>query len=453
MRIGKHKYRRQAQQACRGESHAVMHGEQRSRLPSHILSVVQKAGAVLAPLTLAATLSLGALLPPPAAAITNEQLLYLEAWRAVDRAYVDKTFNGQSWFRVREKALKEAQLTERADTYAEIKRMLATLGDPFTRFLEPARFAALKRGTAGSVTGVGLEVGFDGGDGQNSQLVVITPSANSPADKAGIKPRDTIASIDGHPTQGMSLYEAGDLLQGQEGSEVKLTIIPHGGTNPRELTLTRQRIAFNPVTSQLCKGSSAAATASNIGYIRVAVFSKQTAENVRAAIKALQSEGAERFVLDIRNNGGGLFPAGVEVARMFLDSGDIVLIADSNGVRDSYDANGTAIEPKAPLSVLVNRGTASASEVLSGALQDQKRATIAGERTFGKGLIQTVVELSDGSGLAITVARYQTPNGVDINKVGITPDILLAQAEPQPPTDPAGFCKFVQQEGAPALFK
>ncbi|KAK9905938.1 hypothetical protein WJX75_009244 [Coccomyxa subellipsoidea] len=400
----------------------------------------------------------------PANAVTPEQLLFLEAWRAVDRAYVDKSFNGQSWFRLRERYMKEEDMNSTKATYAAIRKALATLDDPFTRFLEPAQYAALRRGTAGSLTGVGLEVGFDTKpSGSGNSLVVITPSAGGPAERAGIAPRDGLVAIGDRKTEGLSLYEAGDLLQGSEGSEVTLTIRKHGEEATKQVTLVREKINFNPVSSQLCGSASASAASGGageaasssgsgrVGYIRVATFSKQTAENARSAIEKLKSEGADSFVLDVRNNGGGLFPAGVDVARMWLDAGEIVLIADSQGVRDSYEAEGRALDATSPLSVLVNRGTASASEVLAGALKDNGRARIVGERTFGKGLIQTIVELSDGSGVAVTVARYQTPAGTDINKVGIQPDVPLGP-DAMPPADGPGFCKFVASADAPPLF-
>lgn len=396
-------------------------------------------------------------------AVTPEQLLFLEAWRAVDRAYVDKTFNGQSWFKLREKYIKDEDMSDTKATYQTIHKALATLDDPFTRFLEPPQFAALRRGTAGSVTGVGLEIGFET-HANDSQLVVVTPSAGGPAERAGIEPKDVLLAIGDRPMENISLFEAGDLLQGTEGTEVVLKLKPHSGEGLREVTLKREKIKINPVTSQLCGSASRAVTeaapsaevpaadgAGKIGYIRVATFSKQTPDSARAALQKLKADGADRIVLDVRNNGGGFFPAGVDVAKMLLAGGDIVLIADSQGVRDSYEADGTAVDAKSQLTVLVNRGTASASEVLAGALKDNGRARIVGERTFGKGLIQTIVELTDGSGVAVTVARYQTPAGTDINKVGIEPDVPLS-ADAMPPMDGPGFCKFVATADAPPLF-
>ncbi|KAL3153523.1 hypothetical protein ABBQ38_011854 [Trebouxia sp. C0009 RCD-2024] len=391
-------------------------------------------------------------LTPPAHAITTEQLLFLEAWRAIDRAYVDKSFNNQSWFRLREQYLKNEPMHDRSETYAAINKSIKSLNDPFTRLLEPTRYQALKRGNQGAVIGVGLEVGF--GEGTNSQLVVVTPAPGGPADRAGLQAGDIIAAIDGKPTNGASLYDAGDMLQGAEGSEVTLDV--SSKSKVRTVKLTRQRITLKPVTWQMCGSASSAVgpadASGKLAYVRVATFNKQTTESAKAALRQLKADGATRYVLDIRNNGGGLFPAGVELARMLLDSGDIVLIADSQGVMDSYEATGTAIDARAPVAVLVNKGTASASEVFAGAVQDNKRATIAGETTFGKGLIQTIVELSDGSAVSVTVARYQTPAGTDINKVGIKPDVLLDD-QTLLPADSQKFCQVIASPSAPKLFR
>jgi C-terminal peptidase prc len=205
--------------------------------------------------------------------------------------------------------------------------------------------------------------------------------------------------------------------------------------------LVREKIDIKEVDAATCP-----VTDSNekIGYIRISKFSKRTADGVRDAILALKDKGVSRFVLDIRNNGGGVFAAGVQVGRMWINQGDIVLIADSEGVRDVYEAEGGAIDTETPLTVLVNKGTASASEVLAGALKDNKRATIIGENTFGKGLIQTLVELSDGSAVTVTVSKYQTPSGIDINKKGIDPDVRLSEGELDAiPLGSESFCKYI----------
>eukprot|EP00887_Chlorella_sp_A99_P003436 scaffold7.g3436.t1 len=416
----------------------------------------------LAAAALAAVLVAG--LPRAAAAVTNEQLLFLEAWRAVDRAYVDKGFNGQSWFRARESYLKQQPMRSREETSVVgragthvCRTLLASLDDPFTRFLDPDQ-----RATVGSLTGVGVEVSFTpsggGGGGGAHRLVVVAPTPGGPAEQAGVRPGDAILEIDGRPTTDLSLYAAGALLQGPTGSEVALRVAPAHGGPPRELRLVRTPITINPVDSALCAGAGRvageAAAGDKLGYIRIATFSKQTADKVREAIAQLQRGGAQRYVLDLRNNGGGVFQAGVEVGRMWMNEGEIVLIADSEGVRDVYEAQGSALELGAPLALIVNRGTASASEVLAGALRDGRGASVAGERTFGKGIIQTLVQLSDGSALAVTVARYQTPSGADINKVGIAPDLPLPEEQLAAiPATGQDFCKYVQAGSAPRLFK
>lgn len=192
--------------------------------------------------------------PPPSQAVTNEQLLFLEAWRAVDRAYVDKKFNGQNWFKVREDALKQ-KLGSREATYGAIRTLLASLGDPFTRFLVPEQYDALRRSTSGAVTGIGVEVSFASKRGAESPLVVIAPAPGGPADRAGIRPGDEILSIDDQPTAELSLYAAGGLLQGAEGSEVTLKVKPHTGGAVKDVKLTRQPIQINPVDSALCSTS------------------------------------------------------------------------------------------------------------------------------------------------------------------------------------------------------
>ena len=470
----------------------------RQRLAAGALALALSAGAVSASAS-AASLSF-LFLPRPAHAVTAEQLLFLEAWRAVDRAYVDKGFNGQSWFRLRERYLKDAKMDERGETYAAIRSALATLGDPFTRLLEPARVAALQAGRAGEVVGVGVEVAYGeevegGGGGKGSggghELVVVAPAPGGPADRAGVRAGDVIEAIDGTPTASLSIYEAGELLTGEAGSGVELRLRRRERgpalAQPTAVRLAREKVAFKPVASELCSDPDGDPSAAKTGYIRIASFSRATGSGAAQALSKLRADGATRFVLDVRDNGGGVFPAAVEVARQWLPPGKaIVLIADSAGVRDTYESTDASIvsssssaaaaeardragggaaaaassssfasELRAPLAVLVNRGTASAAEVLAGALHDNGRAAVFGERTFGKGLIQTVVPLSDGSAVAVTVARYQTPSGEDINKRGITPDAALPERDSLGflPVGAPGFCKaYVGGGGAATDF-
>jgi C-terminal peptidase prc len=309
-------------------------------------------------------------------------------------------------------------------------------------------------------------------------VVVVAPAPGGPADRAGVRARDALTSIGGVPTAGLSLYEAGALLTGEPGTEVTLGLVPAkasggkggGGGAPRELTLTREKVDFPAVQHEVCGPPASASVAASpqapkkTGYLRLAAFSRQTAALVGAALADLDGAGVDGVVLDVRNNGGGDFPAAVEVARQVLPAGEgIVLIADAAGIRDAFESDGVALKlpPATRLVVLANRGTASAAEVLAGALQDNGRAAVAGEVTFGKGLIQTLVPLSDGSAVAVTVAQYRTPSGADIHRVGIAPDLAL----PDGGLDAlpigvggggggggGGFCRGFVAEAAPDLF-
>ncbi|XP_062108985.1 carboxyl-terminal-processing peptidase 2, chloroplastic isoform X2 [Humulus lupulus] len=381
----------------------------------------------------------------PSWALTEENLLFLEAWRTIDRAYVDKSFNGQSWFRYRENALRNEPMNTREETYVAIKKMIATLNDPFTRFLEPEKFKSLQSGTQGAVTGVGLSIGYPTKlDGSPPGLVVISAVPEGPANKAGVSSGDFILEIDDTSTETMGIYDAADRLQGPEGSLVKLTI--QSGSEIKHLDLTRERVSLNPVKSRLCKLPSSGKDSPLIGYIKLSSFNQNASGAVKEAIDTLRKDGVNAFVLDLRDNSGGLFPEGIEIAKIWLDKGVIVYICDSRGVRDIYDTDGSnAIAASEPLVVLVNKGTASASEILAGALKDNKRAVLLGEPTFGKGKIQSVFKLSDGSGLAVTVARYETPAHTDIDKVGVIPDHPLPTLFPK---DEDGFCGCLQDSAS-----
>lgn len=210
----------------------------------------------------------------------------------------------------------------------------------------------------------------------------------------------------------------------------------------RHLSLRREKVSLNPVKSRICETPGMGKDAPKIGYIKLASFNQNASGAVKEAIDDLRRNNVSAFILDLRDNSGGLFPEGIEIAKIWLDKGVIVYICDSRGVRDIYDTDGSnAIAASEPLVVLVNKGTASASEILAGALKDNKRAVLLGEPTFGKGKIQSVFELSDGSGMAVTVARYETPAHTDINKVGIIPDYPLPASFPK---DDESFCGCLQ---------
>ncbi len=361
---------------------------------------------------------------PAAWALTSEQKLFNEAWKIVSQSYVDETFNGQNWWQVRQETLKHP-LENREATYEAIQKMLASLGDPFTRLLRPAQYHSLQTSTSGELTGVGLQISTDS---ETGYLQVIAPIAGSPAAQAGLLPQDKILKIDATPTPELTLDEAAERMRGEVGSTVLLTIShAHGELTPQEVLIKRDHITLNPVISDLQTLESG----KKVGYVRLTQFNAMATDQMHQALSRLEHQGAESYILDLRNNPGGLLQAGVEIAELFMDPGVVVYTVDRQGVLGSFSTTHGPLTKK-PLVVLVNQGSASASEILAGALKDSGRAQLVGEQTFGKGSIQSLFDLSDGSGLAVTIAHYETPNHNDINKVGIAPDLRVALAPISP---------------------
>ncbi|MGH7799067.1 MAG: S41 family peptidase [Thermodesulfobacteriota bacterium] len=300
-----------------------------------------------------------------------------------------------------------------------IEGMLKTL-DPYSAYLTPERYKELEIGTSGEFGGVGIEI-----SGENDLLTVITPIEGSPAARAGIKPGDLIIAIDGKSTQGLSVDEAVKSLRGPKGSTVKITIQSQGDKNPREVALVRDIIYVKSVNSKLIDG--------RIGYIKLSQFQEKTSEELVKAIEALESENKTQLnglILDLRNNPGGLLTQAVDVADEFIDEGLIVSV--KGRVEDQstdYYATKKDNTPGYPIIVLVNKGSASASEVVAEALQDKKRAIILGTKTFGKGSVQSIIKLEDGSGLKLTTAKFYAPSGRSINQVGVIPDVIVEDSQ------------------------
>jgi carboxyl-terminal processing protease len=353
---------------------------------------------------------------PSASAFTEEQKLIMQSWRIVNQSYLDETFNQQNWWLMREKILKKPFKT-REDAYKAIEEMLATLDDPYTRLMRPEQYHSLQVSTSGELSGVGLQINIEP---ETQQLEVVAPLSGSPAEAAGIQPRDLILEIDGEKTAKMTLDEAAGKMRGKIGTKVNLTI-KSPEKNPRIVELVRDRISLNPVVANLDKSAGVP-----IGYVRLNQFSANATQEIAHSIYQLDKKGAQGYILDLRNNPGGLLQAGIEIARLWLDDGTIVYTVNRQGMLDSFESFGPPIT-NSPLVVLVNQGTASASEILAGALQDNGRAILVGEKTFGKGLIQSLFELPDGAGMAVTVAKYETPAHKDINKLGIQPDQIVSQ--------------------------
>ncbi|MBA3921625.1 MAG: PDZ domain-containing protein [Nostocaceae cyanobacterium] len=336
-----------------------------------------------------------------------------EVWHIIDRQYVDGTFNQVDWQAVRSQYLSKSY-SNKTEAYKAIREMLKKLDDPYTRFMNPEEFRSLQVDTSGELIGIGIQISQDE---KTKKLVVIAPIEDTPAFKAGILAKDIITKIDGTSTEGMDTNKAVSLIRGEAGTSVKLTI--ERSNQQKEFQINRNKIEIHPV-----RYSQKVSDAGNIGYIRLNQFSANASKEMQTAIKNLEQKQVAGYVLDLRSNPGGLLFASVDIARMWIDKGTIVSTVDRQGVVDKQEANGRALTKK-PLVILVDGGSASASEILSGALQDNKRAELVGSQTFGKGLVQSVRGLDDGSGIAVTIAKYYTPSGRDINKHGIHPDFVI----------------------------
>jgi carboxyl-terminal processing protease len=340
-----------------------------------------------------------------------------EVWQIINYQYVDTSFNNLNWQQIRQDYL-ERSYTDKEDAYKAIREMLEKLGDPYTRFMDPEEFKNMQIDTSGELTGVGIQIAKDE---ETDQLIVISPIEDTPAYEAGILAKDIITEIDGTSTKGMDVNEAVKLIRGKPGSKVTLTIERDGESVNYDIV--RAKIQIHPVRAEI-KDTSIG----KVGSIRLTQFSAQASQEMREAIEELEQKQVQGYILDLRSNPGGLLYSSIDIARMWLDQGTIVSTVDRGGERERKSANNNALTNK-PLVVLVDGGSASASEILSGALQDNKRAVLVGTQTFGKGLVQSVRSLGDGSGLAVTIAKYLTPSGRDINKEGIAPDITIELSE------------------------
>lgn len=343
-----------------------------------------------------------------------------ETWQLVAKEYVDGTFNKTNWQETRSELLNK-NYTSPEQAYAAIRVALAKLGDPYTRFLDPQQFESLTSQTSGEVSGVGIRMELNE---KTKRLTVVEAIQNSPALKAGLKAGDEILAIDGKPTKGMNVEDASKLIRGKAGTLVTLKI-GRQGQNANDLKLTRAKIELPTVRYTLKQEGG-----KRVGYISLREFSAHAPEQMQRAINDLRRQGVKAFVLDLRGNPGGLLTSGVDIARMWLNNGAIVKTVDRQGASEQITANKTALT-QLPLVVMVDGNSASASEILAGALQDNQRAVVVGSQSFGKALVQSVHSLSDGSGLAVTIAHYYTPKGTDINHKGITPNVKIDLSDAQ----------------------
>jgi carboxyl-terminal processing protease len=342
-----------------------------------------------------------------------------QAWQIINQEYVDSTFNRQNWQEAR-KQLLARQYTSPQEAYSALRGMLAKLQDPYTRFMTPDQFQDLTEQTSGETPGIGIELAQD----PESQSVVIADIyPGSPALAAGVQKGDRLISVDDKPIKELELNEIEKLIRGKADTSVKLSLNRRG--QGFELSVKRADVEIPSLNYSLRREGN-----EQIGYLHLTQFTSHAAREMSQAIRKLSEQGATGFVLDLRGNPGGLLSASIEIARLWMDEGMIVRTVDRDGKSEELRANQSAIT-RLPLAILVDRYSASSSEILSGALKDQGRAVIVGSTTFGKALVQALHNLSDGSGIAVTVAHYYTPKGTDINHTGIRPDVQVTPSTMQ----------------------
>ena len=339
--------------------------------------------------------------------------LYDDVWKIVSKKYYDPTNNAQDWEKWRYRY--DNKLKTKEDAYVAIETMLSSLNDPYTRFLDPKEFSEETQSIKGSLKGIGTQIGI-----RDGELVIIAPLEDSPAERAGLLADDKILEINGESTKGISIDAAADKIRGEKGTTVTLLIQRKGVPN-KTYSVVRDEIEVKSVS---CKPPFETTKIPNdIQYIRLSSFiSKNAASEIESILT--NSSGMKGFIIDLRSNPGGLLTNAIYISDMLLKGGVIVSTVDRDSYKSTTRARFQQVTDK-PIVVLINKGSASASEILSGALKDNHRATIIGEQSFGKGLVQEINRLPDEAGMNITIQRYLTPSGRDINKKGITPDIVV----------------------------
>ncbi len=343
--------------------------------------------------------------------------LYDNVWRLINTKFVDQTNNSQDWAKWRHKY--DNQIKTNEDAYVAINTMVASLNDPYTKFLDPKEFAEETSSIKGSLKGIGIQIGVKDG-----KLMVIAPIEDTPAEKAGLKADDEILEIDGVSTKGITVDKAADKIRGKEGTQVTL-LVKRAGMEPKLYTITRAEIEVKSISQKI--PTENIKVPDDLCYIRLSSFISRNATTEFGTILN-NNRDKKGFIIDLRSNPGGLLTNAIYISDMFLDGGTIVSTVDRDGYKETQRA-AAGVYTNKPVVVLINKGSASASEIFSGAMKDNHRAIIIGEQSFGKGLVQEINKLPYESGINITIQKYLTPNGTDINKKGITPDIEVKLTE------------------------
>ncbi len=342
--------------------------------------------------------------------------LYDNVWRLINNKFVDQSNNQQDWAKWRHKY--DNKIVTNEDAYIAINTMIASLNDPYTKFLDPKEFADETSSIKGSLKGIGIQIGVKDG-----KLMVIAPIEDTPAEKAGLQADDEILEIDGASTKGITVDKAADKIRGKEGTQVTL-LVKRKDMAPKVYTITRAEIEIKSISQKL---PTEMKIPNDFCYIRLSSFISRNAATEFGNILN-NNKDKKGFIIDLRSNPGGLLTNAIYISDMFLDGGTIVSTVDRDGYKETQRAS-TGVYTRKPVVVLINKGSASASEIFSGAMKDNHRAVIIGEQSFGKGLVQEINKLPYDAGINITIQKYLTPNGTDINKKGITPDIVVKLTE------------------------
>ena len=342
--------------------------------------------------------------------------LYDNVWRLINSKFVDRTNNNQDWASWRHKY--DDKIKTKEDAYVSINTMVASLNDPYTKFLDPKEFAEETSSIKGSLKGIGIQIGV-----RDGKLMVIAPIEDTPAEKAGLLADDEILEIDGVSTKGITVDKAADKIRGKEGTQVNL-LIKRKDNPPKNYLITRQEIEIKSISQKIPLEVN---MPDSFCYIRLSSFISRNAASEFGTILN-NNRNKKGFIIDLRSNPGGLLTNAIYISDMFLDGGTIVSTVDRDGYKETQRASYNTYTKK-PVVILINKGSASASEIFSGAMKDNHRAVIIGEQSFGKGLVQEINKLPYDAGVNITIQKYLTPNGTDINKKGITPDIEVKLTE------------------------
>lgn len=341
------------------------------------------------------------------------QELYHRAWGIIKDSFYDQKFNGQNWERWDHRY--DGMLKSQDDAEKAIESMLASLNDPYTRFLNAENFGEEKNQIQAKLFGVGMQLGMN----KEHRVVVIAPIDNTPASKAGMHSGDEIIEVNEKPVKGQSLDQVVKQIRGERGTKVSITFLRN--LKKDTVSLVRDEIPIKSVVScEMLPG--------DIGYIRLDSFISQKAnDEMKAALSKLREktdkhDAARGLIIDLRYNPGGLLANAIDIANMFLERGVIVSTIDADGYKTSQLATRSSFKTDLPTVLLINKGSASASEIFSGALRDNGRAKLVGQTSFGKGLVQAINTLGNGTGVNVTIAKYLTPNDTDIHKTGIVPD-------------------------------